>query len=90
MERLGSDRIQIQAGVRMGDLVAQVPGSRHRRESNDWTAPLSWAVCVAARGIFGAELQVGEALAAWSWERKAQIDFVLAVKAGQIPEAWFS
>lgn len=49
-------------------LIQQVPGARYDKKSGSWSVPLSWASCVILRGIFGEDLKVSDALAAWSWD----------------------
>lgn len=81
IERL-DDRIVFTVGPRYGDLVKQIPGARYRNLSQDWTAPLSWGTCLAARGVFGDELEVGSRLAAWAWWRHEQIEEIRLIKEG--------
>lgn len=49
-------------------LVQQIPGARYDRNAGYWTVPLSWATCIALRGIFGSDLATGIELTKWSWE----------------------
>lgn len=55
-------------------LVRELPGSGHIKRGGEdhWTAPLSWATCVIARGLFRDTLQVGPQLSAWAWEEYRQ------------------
>lgn len=79
---LDENRVRIDAGPRFGDLIAQIPGARHNSKGQHWAAPLSWGTCLAARGIFGAELEVGEGLAGWSHVIAGRRREILDVKAG--------
>lgn len=88
IDTAGSDRIRIFVGAREGDLVKQVPGVRYDGKSKTWTAPLAWPTCLALRGVFGSALTVGDLLAAWSWQEKARIDSVMAVKAAQFDASY--
>jgi len=65
---LRDDRITIDSEYRERDLIKEVPGTTWDRENRIWTAPLSWAACVALRGVFGPDLEVGEALNQWAWD----------------------
>lgn len=48
------------------DILMTVPGARYRTKENAFVAPLGWGVCQAARGIFGADLEIGPALLDWA------------------------
>lgn len=48
------------------EQVKLLPGSRWNADDKVWTVPATWAACKQLRGVFGAELTVGERLAAWS------------------------
>ena len=51
------------------ELIKQVPGARWDTcDKRVWCLPLSWASCVALRGVFGDRLTVDETLTKWSWE----------------------
>lgn len=63
---LDGDRIVLITNYSQKDLVKQVPGATWDRTTNRWQCRLSWAACLALRGIFGAQLQVGPALTAWA------------------------
>jgi SNF2 family DNA or RNA helicase len=63
------------------DLIKQVPGVNWDAYAKTWKARLSWASCVALRGVFGANLQVGARLSEWSWEeRRKRIDPTSALR----------
>lgn len=65
LERDG-DSILLFAPRTSDGLAKQIPGGRHDRKAGAWRYPLSWAVCVIARGVFGKELSVGVQLNAWA------------------------
>lgn len=70
LERYGDDRVVIESDFPMRDreLLKALPGSSYSSKTHLWTAPLTWATCVAMRGMFGNELIVGPHLAEWSNE----------------------
>lgn len=53
-------------------LMQQLPGARYNRQSQHWTAPLSWPTCVALRGLFGDKLTIGDKLRKWAWDIRNQ------------------
>jgi SNF2 family DNA or RNA helicase len=69
------DRIRISTPFpgRDKEKITQLPGCRFRKEEDQqyFLAPLSWPSCVAAVGIFGERLVIGEALNAWAWWENA-------------------
>jgi hypothetical protein len=79
IERIG-DSIMLTAPPHRKEQVKQVPGARHDSKLQVWKFPLSWAVCVIARGVFGAELEVGPELVAWATTEAARIQAVLAAR----------
>lgn len=68
------------AGPREKELVQRVPGGRYDRDTGHWVFPLGWATCVAARGVFGARLQTGPELDAWSWAEHSRMAELTALK----------
>jgi hypothetical protein len=63
---LDSDRITLEAPPQMNQVVRSIPGSRWDSTRQRWTFPVSWATCVAARGVLGQQLDVGPRLAEWA------------------------
>jgi hypothetical protein len=61
-------RITVRTQYHERHLVQKVPGARYEKNAGYWTAPLSWATCIALRGIFGSDLSTGVLLTEWSWE----------------------
>lgn len=60
------DQIYVQTELRDKELIKQVPGARWDKDKKMWHVPLSWAACVALRGVFGEELQTGDELNQWA------------------------
>lgn len=46
-------------------VIRQIPGARFNTKERTWSFPLSYATCIVARGVFGAELSVGDELVLW-------------------------
>jgi hypothetical protein len=61
VERDG-DEIVVEAPQVYVERVKEIPGVRRDSATRTWRVKLSWAACVIARGVFGAELEVGPAL----------------------------
>ena len=49
------------------DILMTVPGVAYRAKQDAFVAPLTWALCVAARGVFGASLELSVAVQQWAW-----------------------
>ncbi len=79
IEREG-DVIILTAPSYLKEQCKQVPGARHDSKRQAWRLPLSWAVCVIARGVFGAQLQVGPELVSWATAESQRITSVLAAR----------
>lgn len=75
-------RISVKTQFHDRHLVQQVPGARYNKDAGYWTAPLSWATCVILRGLFEEHLEIGNDLAAWSWQiYRARIEPVLQLRS---------
>ena len=75
------DRILIASEFKHKELVKQLPGATYLHKSNVWKLPLGWAGCLALRGVFGSELEIGPNLAAWaSKEKMERVDPCLALR----------
>lgn len=61
------NRIVIDIAFREKDLVKQVPGAKYDADTRRWYTHVSWGACQALRGVFGPDLEIGEALAGWAW-----------------------
>ena len=60
------DTVWFESSYREREQVKQVCGAKYDRIRQQWHAPLSWATCVQARGVFGDALEIGPALLAWA------------------------
>lgn len=61
-----NERIYINSEIRDKDRIKQIPGSLFNSDVEQWHLPISYGSCVALRGVFGLELQIGEALNNWA------------------------
>ena len=70
IEKHSESRVIITSDYPMRDKeqLKSLPGSSYDLRKHIWTAPLTWATCVAMRGMFGDDLVIGEQLNQWSWE----------------------
>lgn len=59
-------RVLLESEWRERELCRQVPGCIWSDTLRAWTATLSWATCVALRGVFGERLEVGADLSEWA------------------------
>ena len=80
MNREGDD-IGLQAPPHRKDQARMIPGARFDSKKQSWRYPLSWAVCVAARGVFGAELEIGPELAEWARGERVRISEIMTARA---------
>lgn len=73
LERHDDSRVIIESDYPMRDkeLLKTLPGSRYSTREHIWTAPLTWATCVAMRGMFGEEIVVGPKLEQWARDEYA-------------------
>lgn len=68
----GVSYLSVQTTYQDRHLMTELPGARYRRQDGVWAAPLSWATCVTLRGLFGAQLELGEDLQRWAWETRTK------------------
>lgn len=70
IERHGDDQVVIQtpSDLRDRDRIKTIPGARYVIKDYAWYAPLTWATCKAARGVFGNDLTIGPKLTEWATE----------------------
>lgn len=80
---IGTDRIQFIGSPRYKELMKQIPGARYDAKTKSWTAPLSWATALAARGVLGDYLSPSTELQEWGWEERARLQEIEKVKAGE-------
>lgn len=64
--------ITINAEHRYKELCKSVPGSNWHAKSGLWRLPVSWAGCLALRGTFGEQLEIGDRLGSWAANEAAQ------------------
>jgi SNF2 family DNA or RNA helicase len=70
------DVIVVHIHPREQHLVREIPGIRYHVRPDDhyhrehWVGHLSWATCLALRGVFGKRLEVGDDLAKWALSEK--------------------
>jgi hypothetical protein len=63
MELIGPDRVGLRAPADAN--IHQIPGAEFDAELKVWFMPLSWAGCVAARGVLGPDPWLGPELRRW-------------------------
>jgi SNF2 family DNA or RNA helicase len=83
------DVIDVTTEYRDRYAIKSIPGSRYDTPGHPdhWTLPLSWASCVALRGIFQERLEIGDEL--WTWaakERSERIDPSMALRDAIRPD----
>jgi SNF2 family DNA or RNA helicase len=73
VERVG-EKIVLRGwiGSQTPGLCKSVAGARFDPERKVWRYPLDYGTCVALRGAFGDELDIGPELASWAREARAQ------------------
>lgn len=59
-------RIAITSPYYQRDQVKTIPGTRWSASDAKWKAPLAWTTCLALRGTFGEDLELGDALVKWA------------------------
>jgi hypothetical protein len=79
MEREG-ENVWLTAPPYRKDQAKQIPGGRHDPKRQQWKYPLSWAVCVIGRAVFGASLEVGPELAEWAFVERERVAAVLEAR----------
>lgn len=77
--RSATDIIRFTAPYVQNSLIKEAGGAWNAK-ADFWQAPLTWATCLRARGVFGAELKVGRRLAEWSANEFQRISQALAYR----------
>lgn len=70
------DRIDCLFNWNEKDRLLLLPGARYRRDDHGRdivSLPLSWGSCLALRGMFGAELRLGQTLGEWAAEHRRSV-----------------
>lgn len=66
---------------RWREQIKLIPGSKWSNDKNKWSVPLTWSSCLALRGTFGAELELGKDLQEWAFnERTTRVDPCLTIR----------
>ena len=60
------NRIELESEWREKELCKEVPGCRWDQNKRLWWVPLSWASCVALRGVFAERLEIDDSLNQWA------------------------
>lgn len=83
-----TNQIWLDSEWRWKDQIKTIPGTKFSSDEQRWHLPVSWSACLALRGTFGAELEIGPNLVAWATrERTDRVDPCLAVRnATEWPE----
>jgi hypothetical protein len=63
-----TESITLTTQWQMKSLVKQIPGARWDAQEKIWRVPAAWSSLVIMRGLFGADMIVGEKLAKWAWK----------------------
>lgn len=64
------------------DLLLSIPGARFNGKLNQFIAPRSWPVCLAARGVFGDKLSLSNDVVEWATDyREKKVDPGLTKRA---------
>lgn len=64
--------IWIDSDWRWRDQIKLLPGAKWSTDQGKWHLPCSWSACLALRGTFGLELELGPALIEWATNEKAE------------------
>jgi len=71
LDEVDGQRIAVRCPYRYKDLIRTVPGASWSAKDSTWKVPLGWAGCLALRGVFGADLGIGERLTKWAQDEYA-------------------
>lgn len=66
IDELDPAKICVITAFKHSEMIKSIPGSRWEKDRRVWRIPLSWPGCLALRGVFGAELEVGPNLSRWA------------------------
>lgn len=70
-----TNTVWIESEWRWREQIRRIPGSKWSSDENKWHLPVSWTACLALRGTFGDQLELGEALKEWAAkERETRVD----------------
>lgn len=82
---LQGGRLVLDVGPRDHDLARLVPGITFNHHSNTWSGIAAWGTALAARGVFGADLTMTDAVREWGAERARWEQWVAALKVWTPP-----
>lgn len=71
---LESGRIFLVSDWSQKDRVKGLPGSKWHTDHKRWSVPLSWQACIALRGEFTSDLQIGPVLSGWARSERVRVD----------------
>ncbi len=74
------DMIAVYAEWRHKELTKALPGSSWDKNDNVWRVPLSWTSCLALRGTFRDELEIGPKLGEWAMARRSVVDNLMILR----------
>lgn len=84
---VATDSVSVVTTWNQKNLIKQVPGARWDVDRKAWRVPAAWASLVILRGVFGAQLEVGENLRKWSWRvHEDRIGPSLALRSSLVPD----
>jgi len=71
LAHIENNEITVQTEFRDKNAIKSVPGAKWS-QTGCWRLPLSWASCVALRGVFGDRLDISDELRQWAVNERAQ------------------
>lgn len=80
---IAGPKIALQADFRENDRIKLCPGALWNRKTRTWEVPLSWASCIALRGVFGETLTIGPVLTEWATRERERVDRCMALRQAQ-------
>ena len=66
IDTVDRSKVVLTTEFRHSEMVKSLPGSRWDKDRRVWRIPLSWPGCLAMRGVFKDELEIGPDLSAWA------------------------
>ena len=76
-----TNKVWLEAEWRWKDVISSLPGAKWSTDRGRWSLPLSWSSCMAMRGTFGSELEIGTNLSSWATDqRKSWVDTCVKIR----------
>lgn len=76
-----TDKIWLSSEWRWREQIKLIPGAKWSADKSQWSVPLTWSACLALRGTFSDQLELGENLKEWAAnERTTRVDPCLAIR----------